>query len=409
MRNRFVSGTLAVPVFVALTLCARAADGPGWPGWRGPNRDGRSLDRRLLRQWPAAGPRRLWHATGIGEGFSGVAVADGRVYATGKIGSDLVISTFDENGNRGWRAAHGKAWAKNYPGSRATPTISQGRLYLLSGVGRIGCFDAASGRRVWAREMRDFGGRAGGWGYAESVLIARNLAIVQPGGQNCLVALDKSSGQTLWQSPGNGGPAHYSSAILAIQDRVPMIIAANGAGLYAVQPRDGKVLWQHDFSASNTANCPTPVYVDGFVFWATGYGKGGICLEVGTRGRQALIRERWRTRSFDCHHGGYVVDDGYIYGNHGGGWVCAELRSGRVMWEEAGVGKGSVCYADGMLYMFSENGGRVALAEATPRGYRARGGFRVQGNGPSWAHPAVVNGRLYLRYGDNLYCYKVAK
>jgi len=110
-----------------------------------------------------------------------------------------------------------------------------------------------------------------------------------------------------------------------------------------------------------------------------------------------------------CHHGGYVIHEGYIYGNNGGGWACLDLRTGKRMWNERGVGKGSLCYADGMLYLFGEKGGRVGLAKASPDGFEMSGQFSVEGSGTSWAHPVVVGGRLYLRYADNLYCYDVKK
>jgi outer membrane protein assembly factor BamB len=109
----------------------------------------------------------------------------------------------------------------------------------------------------------------------------------------------------------------------------------------------------------------------------------------------------------NCHHGGYVILNGYIYGNNGGGWVCLDLKTGQKKWEAKGVGKGSVCYADGMLYLFGENGGKVGLAPATPSGFKLTGQFSVAGTGPSWPHPVVVRGRLGLRYADNLYCFDV--
>jgi outer membrane protein assembly factor BamB len=171
-----------------------------------------------------------------------------------------------------------------------------------------------------------------------------------------------------------------------------------------VRASDGQVRWSNAFSADNTANCPTPVCSDDFVFWANGYGKGGICMRLTADGG---AEEAWTTHDMDCHHGGYIVDGGYIYGNHGGGWSCLELSSGVKKWQHPGPGKGSLCWADGMLYLFSENGGQAALATCSPDGLVIKGRVKVEGSGPSWAHPVVIGGRLYLRYDTNLYCFDV--
>ena len=394
-------------VGVGFQVSAQSKSSPRWSGWRGGRRDGKSRDTGLLKSWPDGGPERLWQVRGLGEGFSGPAIAYDTVYITGGVDGKLIIFAYDLRGRLRWQKEHGEAWTRSYPGARATPTLSKGKLYLLSGPGKLGCYDAKSGRRVWSKEMRSFGGKPGGWGYAESVLIASKYAFVVPGGTNCMVALDKQTGKVLWQSEGNGGQPHYGSSILAIQDKVPMVIGSSRNGLFAVHPKNGRVLWRNDFSSGNTANCPTPAYSDGYLFWATGYGKGGICLRLNVSNSNVTARQAWRTRDMVCHHGGYLIHDGYIYGNNGGGWACLDLKTGEKMWSDRGVGKGSVCYADGMLYLFGEKGGRVGLAKASPDGFRMSGQFSVKGSGPSWAHPVVVGGRLYLRYADNLYCYDV--
>ena len=150
---------------------------------------------------------------------------------------------------------------------------------------------------------------------------------------------------------------------------------------------------------------PTPAYSDGHVFWANGYGKGGVCVKLEGRGQAS---EAYTTREMECHHGGYIIENGYVYGNHSGGWTCLELRTGEKKWHERGVvGKGSLCWADGMLYLFSENDGKAALATCSPEGLEIKGQVKVDGEGPSWAHPVVIGGRLYLRYDTTLYCFDV--
>lgn len=377
-----------------------------WPDWRGPHRDGKSPDTGLLKQWPSEGPKQLWKVDGIGVGFSSVAVAAGKIYITGDKDGKLMIFAFDLDGKPLWKAEHGPG--RGGPdGSRASAVIDSGNLYLLNGNGLVGCYDAASGDQKWSRDSKEFGGSPGGWGYAESVLIHKNKAIFKPGGKNCIVALDKANGEPLWKSTGfNAGPEYGSSIVVTFEGRT-MIVTGTSRGIFAVDDETGKMLWSNDWSAGNTANCPTPAYSDGYIFWSNGYGRGGICLKLKKDGDDVAAEVAWKTHDLVCHHGGYVIHEGQIYGNHEGGWACLELATGKRMWRERAVGKGSLCFADGMLYLFSESGGQAGLATCSPAGLEMKGKVKVKGNGPSWAHPVVVGGRLYLRYDTNLYCFDV--
>jgi outer membrane protein assembly factor BamB len=380
---------------VALETVSRSND---WSGWRGSNRDGKSSDVGLAKQWPEAGPPKLWQVDTIGAGYSSAIVVDGSIYITGKKDGRCVITCLDLDGNPRWEIDHGPAWSGGSGGARggtrATPVIEHGRLYFVSGPGKIGCYDATNGSEVWTVDMKKFGGASGGWGFSEAPLPLQDVIIVSPGGKQSLVALDKQTGATKWTSPGNGGGAQYASAIHVVHDGFSMIIQGNHGGLFAVDARDGRVLWTNIFSAGNPANCPTPSYSDGYVFWANGYGQGGICLKLERDGENITARQVYQTKKMNCQHGGFVIHNGYIYGNHDGGWNCIELSSGKVMWSARGPGKGSLCLADGMLYLFGEKGGQVQLAAAEPDAFKSFGSFQVQGQGPSWAHPVVTGGRL---------------
>ena len=378
-----------------------------WPCWQGPNRDGKSPDTGLLKEWPAGDPELLWQVNGIGNGFSTVSVSGGMIYTTGDVDDKLMLFAFDMNGKPKWKVPADKAYTRSHPGSRSTPTIDNGKLYLLSGNGIFTCFNSKTGKQNWAKDLRSFGGRPSKWGYAESVLIYNDLAIVKPGGDNCIMAFNKTTGETVWQSKGFRAGPEYSSCIAFTYDQVPMIATGSRAGVVCVSAKTGDLLWNNSWCTNNTANCPDPVYTDGFVFWANGYGKGGICLKLSTSNGKVSAREVWTTRDMDCHHGGYIVHEGHIYGNHNGGWSCLELKTGQQKWYEKAVGKGSLCFADGMLYLFGERGGRAALATCSPDSMEIKGTMSVQGTGTSWAHPVVIGGRLYLRYADNLYCFDV--
>jgi outer membrane protein assembly factor BamB len=395
----------SLAVLMVLVSAGTAAESE-WPSWQGPNYDGKSPDTGLLKQWPDKGPKLLWKAGGIGVGFSSVAVAEGKVFVTGDEDGKLKLFAFDSEGKRLWDATLGEG--RGGPdGSRGSPVIDGGNLYLLGGNGRIGCYDAKDGQKKWTREAKEFGGKPGGWGYAESVLINKNMAIFKPGGKHCIVALDKTNGETIWQSTGFDAGPEYGSCIPVTFQGQEMIVTGTSRGIFAVDAADGKLLWSNDWSAHNTANCPTPVYSDGYIFWANGYGKGGICLKLAKKDGKITADVAWKTHDMVCHHGGYVIHDGYIYGNHDSGWNCLDLKTGKKQWSEKAVGKGSLCFADGMFYLFSENGGQAGLADCSPKGLELKGKVKVKGNGPSWAHPVVIGGRLYLRYDTNLYCFDV--
>ena len=417
-------------VLVASILVCQAAAQLGakspadWPQWRGPNRDGKSPDKGLLKSWPTDGPKQIWKITGIGQGFSNVSIGGGLIYTTGRkeagnpthvpaaksafsrTGQRLYMTAIDMQGKVKWSKDVTEAYVRSYKGARATPTYDNGNLYLETGKGVVGCYDAKTGQTKWTRNMKEFGAKRVQWGFAESVLIVADLAVVSPGGESFMVALNKATGKTVWRS-GEFGGAQYSSPIYVVLQGVPMIINGSHKGLICVHAKTGNILWTQEFAVKNIASVPTPAFSDGYVFWAVGYGKGGICVKLSVSGQKVTATEAWRTKDMDCHVGGYVILDGYIYGNHKNGWTCLDLKSGQKKWSAEGVGKGSVCYADGMLYLFGEKGGKAGLAAASPKEFKLTSTFSVAGKGPSWAHPVVNGGRLYLRYDDNLYCFNV--
>ncbi len=401
IRSSVVRLVLASTVLVLSVSILRAAD--DWPVFRGGDGQSKSPDTGLLKEWPDGGPALLWKAEDIGKGYSAVTVAGGLVYVTGDEDEKLYIRAFDLSGKEVWKKDNGPAWKASHPGSRASVTIDSGKAYLLSGVGVLGCYEAKTGRRLWYKEMKEWGGRPGGWGYAESPLVVGNAVIVKPGGKNCIVALNKMTGQQLWASQSFGGP-EYSSCTYFEHNKIPLLVTGTRSGIICVSAKTGQTVWTDGFCAGNTANCPTPIYSDGYVFWSNGYGKGGICYKLDAQGKG---QEVWRTRDLVSHHGGYLVQEGCIYGNHERGVTCLDLKTGQKKWTHDAVGKGSIAWADGMLYLFSERAGQAALATCSPDGLEIKGKVKVEGGGPSWAHPVIIGGRLYLRYDTTLYCFDI--
>jgi outer membrane protein assembly factor BamB len=348
----------------------------------------------------------LWQVNNLGGGWSSVAVADGCVYTTGNAGDKQMLICLDLNGRDKWRVAQGPKCRQRYDGARSTPTVDGDRVYVTGGNGLVTCHRTDNGRIMWQRDMAtEMRGSVGGWLYSESVLILDDLAIVTPGGNNAIVALSKMSGGETWKSD-VAAKAGYSSCIAVSEGGSTIIVNGSQSGLLVVDAKTGREIYTHDFAVNNTANVPTPAYVDGHLFWSVGYGKGGVCLKADQKGGKWSFEEIWRTRELNCHPGNYVVADGLVYGKGRRGLSCIDLKTGQTRWQER-IGTGQLCWADGMLYVFSDSGGRITLVAPSAEGANAAGTFQVAGQGNSWAHPVVIGGRLYLRYDTNLYCYNV--
>jgi outer membrane protein assembly factor BamB len=233
--------------------------------------------------------------------------------------------------------------------------------------------------------------------------------IVTPGGPEAgVVALDKMTGRTVWTARELHDEAGYSSAIVAdIQGVRTIMTLTSGAGV-GIRASDGKLMWRYERAANYTANVATPVFFDNKVFYTSSYGTGGGLLSLRAQAGEVRSQEVYFTRSMENHHGGVVLVDGYLYGFHDSILVCLEFATGKVMWRHRSVGKGSLMYANGDLYVLSENN-VVGLAEASPSGYSEKGRFFILDQGlPSWAHPVVSNGRLYIRNQGTLASYDIA-
>jgi outer membrane protein assembly factor BamB len=408
----------------AAPAAARAA--ADWPTWRGPKRDGHSPDTGLLRQWPQGGPRMVLNARNLGRGFSSVAVTGGRIYTMGdRNGAQHLIALSDSDGRELWAVRVGPVWDDEYAGPRATPTVDDGMVYALGTEGDLIAVDANTGQERWRRSfVRDFGGRMmSGWKYAESPLVDGDRVVVTPGGRDAIiVALNKKTGQDIWrakmgsfQSRGPEG-AGYSGIVISNGGGVKQYIQLTGRGVISVRASDGWFMWGYGRVANDVANISTPIVSGDHVFASTGYGTGAALLKINRDGDRTNVSEVYflDPGTFQNHHGNMVLVGSHIYGGHGhnrGIPIALDLASGKIAWggdiRNAGQGSAAVSYADGHLYFRYQNG-VMMLIEATPQGYREKGSFAIPNvNNPSWSHPVIIGGRLYLREQDNLYVYDV--
>ena len=401
---------LAAAVFLGMTVVHAAAD---WPQWQGPDRTRMSKETGLLKEWPTGGPRVIWTANNLGTGYGSMAVAGDRVFVQGARGNNsFVIALNRADGKEVWSKALGpietRMRTERGAGPRGTPTVDGDRLYVLTENGDLACFKT-DGSSVWQLNiLKEFGGSQLQWLISESPLIDGPHLVVTPGGPGAgMVKLDKMTGKTVWRSKELSETAAYSSIVAADVQGIRTYLTFTATAGVGVRASDGKLMFRYPKAANNVANVATPVYSDNKVFFASAYGTGGGRLDLTVRDGEVAATETYFTREMKNHHGGMVLVDGYLYGYNDLILTCLEFATGKMMWRDRSVGKGSVTYADGHLYVQSENN-TVGLVEATSAGYREKGRFEIPDKGQmSWAHPAISDGRLYVRNQDSLLVYDI--
>lgn len=404
---------LIVPVTAICVLSLSAAVSnrtlDDWPQWRGVNRDGKSAERGLLKSWPQGGPKLAWQTSGAGEGYSSFSVAGGKLYTLGARGGTEYVMAFGEaTGKKLWEVAHGARFSNDRgDGPRATPTVEGNRLYAYGASGDLAAMDAATGKVAWKiNVLKQFGGGNITWGLSESPLVLQDRIIINAGGPKAsIVAVDKANGNVLWRSQGD--QAGYSSAILHEVGGIPQAVVFTAERVVGVDTRDGRLLWSYHRVSNQTANIATPIARGNYVFLSSDYGTGAALLELRPNGKSIDAREVYFTREMRNHHASSVLVGDHLYGFSSAILTAMKFDTGEVAWRDRSVGKGSVIFADDRLYLFSENG-VVGLAEANPAGYREHGRFQIRtGSLPTWSHPVVANGKLFLRDQDTIYAYDV--
>lgn len=397
-----------------VTSIAFGADSyPSWPQFHGPNRDNHSTEKGLLKKWPENGPTLIWTARGLGHGYSTVSIAAGMIYTAGSIEKDTVITAMNMDGKILWQVKNGPGWTGDRPGTRSTPTIDGNRLYHQSPIGNLVCLDAKTGKKIWGlNTLKKFKSKTNMWALAESLLVDGERLICCPGGpQTSMVALDKNTGSVIWTAPSTKDLAGYSSPTLIEYQGLRIIITLTAKSLIGVNADTGEQQWHIEHKSYADENVMMSIFHEGQVFVST-LKAGSVKWKMNVKDGKASLEELWRTQELDCHHGGVLLLDGNLHGNstfrNSKLWVCLDWQTGEKKYMDKGVGKGSLTYADGMIYTLSENS-VMGLVRPTAAGYELVSSFDIPegGKGNSWAHPVVCAGRLYIRHGDFLYVYNV--
>ena len=400
--------TLLVTLSLAVGVIGFAAD--DWPQWRGPRRDGVSAETGLLRDWPAGGPRLAWRVNGAGDGYSSFSVAGGRLFTLGARQNTEYVFAFDAaTGKKVWEVANGRRFNNDRgDGPRSTPTVDGDRVYVFGSSGDMTVLDAATGKVFWTQNLlQKYGGSNINWGLSESPLVMNDRIIVSPGGRGAsVVALRKADGSLIWKSQSD--EPGYSSALLHTVGSLQEAILFTAERAIGVDVNDGRLLWSYNRVANRTANIATPIARGNHVFLSSDYGTGAALLALTADGPKVRASEVYFTNEMRNHHASSVLVRDHLYGFSSSILTAMHFETGKVAWRDRSVGKGSLVFADERLYLFSENG-VVGLAEANPEKYVERGRFQLRtGNLPTWTHPVVSGGKLFIRDQDILYAYDVA-
>ena len=390
--------------------------------WRGPERDGIYPEKGLADVWPATGPQLLLAIDGIGTGWSSPVTNEKAIYVTGKKDSLEYLTSIDFTGKINWQVSFGIRWPAAYPDSRCTPTLEGNKVYVQSGTGRMSCFDATTGKLIWSVEVdKIFKCFYDVYGAAEAPLIIDNKVISSPMGTvSGVVALDKNTGKEIWQSKPIYGRRSFASPILYKYKNFKYILTQSNEQLVAVNADNGEIMWTYQrfkgrtekhFGWNTVVN--TPIYKDDEIFITKGYHDPSIMLKMAPDGKSVYVK--WKNPVLDCHIGGVVLLDGYIYGsnwisNDMGNWACEKWDNGQKMFETNWINKGSIIFADKKFYCLEEKSGNVALIKPNPNKFELVSSFKVnKGSGMYWAHPMINDGKLFIRHGTFLLVYNIKK
>lgn len=393
---------LHIHLTLALCLTAGVVAAADWPQFRGPNRDGISPEPAVLKSWPASGPKVLWKAP-LGEGYSQVVSAKGRLYTLAQQGEDQVAVAFDgATGKQLWRSRIDREYNDGQgDGPRSTPTVDGELVYALSAHGKLAALRTGNGQVAWQHDLRaEYGANPPQWGVSTSPLVEGNLLIVNVGGSGnkSIVAFDKTNGKPVWTSQGDG--AGYSAPIAITVRGVRQVIVFTADAILSISPKDGRLFWRSGWKTDYDVNAATPIFLaPDKLFVSSGYGTGSALLQI----NRSNVTEVWRSRGMKNQFSSSVLHDGVLYGFDDATFKAIDAATGKERWKQRGFGHGSLILAGGHLIVLSDRG-KLALVQATPEAYRELGNAQVL-EGKCWTSPSLADGRLYVRNEEQLIAY----
>jgi outer membrane protein assembly factor BamB len=404
--------TIPAPITPTPPITTGTAD---WTNWRGPNFEGKSQTKGIQNNW-SKGLKRLWNVNYLCQdnataSWATPVIQGNRLIVPGRDEkNDLVFCINAETGELIWEGKYeAEAGTSHGPGSRATPFINENRVYTFGRSGDLVCWQLEDGKLLWRKNVKEAGGSEPQWGFSTTPLVIDNKVIVQGGGKALVIAYDKLTSDLLWKSM--EGEAGYAAAItMNIENEVKLLIY-HGTGLSCLNPSDGKLLWTAPWATEYGVNATTPIVSSDIVYHTSGYKMGCEVLKVTKSGYSVL----WKSNLMEAQHSDPILIDGYIYGYSGessrnnGQFKCIELSTGKEMWSTNKIGQGTTTFADGHLICLDIKG-NLFLIQPNPSGFTKVGEIKsaiADVKNPAWTVPVVANGKLYLRYLQQLICYQL--
>jgi len=424
---------LVVCVGLLATTAVYADD---WPQFQGPDRSNVSKEKGLLDKWPMGGPKLLWTFDKAGDGYSSPAIVGEFAYITGADKTDSHIICIEvKTGKEKWRTKlstrfgfKGNQWGD---GPRAAPSVVDGLVYALDGDGEFVCVNAETGKEAWRVSLTKvysgqvnpvaFGGKDDifAWGFSAAPLVDGDQVVIQCGGpKGNLLALNRKTGDKIWQSLGFNDQASYAAPVAADIGGVHQYIVLVNRGVAGIDAKTGKELWFHAKSFTDVL-IPTPIVDKNFVYVNNGMDSVGCeLIEVTAAGGKFTTKKVYNNKNMKSINGGLAQVDGHIYGySDKRGWIAQDFAKGAVKWSNKNdFGSGTLTAAEGHLYLYGEDDGMVMLIEADPAAWKDKGSFTIPKktanksvSGKNWTYPVVANGRLCIRDQELLFCYDIKK
>jgi outer membrane protein assembly factor BamB len=388
--------------------------------WRGANRDGKFEGTDLLKEWPEQGPKKLFVVEGLGKGHSSAIASKDRIYTTGIKDSSEYLSCMDMTGKLLWQKSYGKCWQKSYPDARCTPTLDQGRIYVITAMDNLVCFDALNGDIIWQVDVHaEYATEWDMFGVSESVVVhGEHLLITTGGKETTVIALNKNDGTLVWKSKPLNTMKGNMAPVLIQHCGGEYLITATKTHLISVDANSGEIMWTYHYNHLNNGDnatilANTPLYKDSCLWVSNGWNEPSVMLRIANDGKS--VTEVFRDHTFDNQNHGNILHDGYVYGSNftgrnSGKWLCMNWKTGEILWIEDFHTKGPIMFADGMLYILDEKRGNIGLVEPSPKEFKLISSFRItDGKGPFWARPVVFNNMLLVRHGEALIAYDIKK
>lgn len=388
----------------AMTLAAPAR--AQWNQWGGPNRDFHADSKGLAKTWPKNGPRKVWERP-LGDGYSGIAVVDGVLYTMHGNGKKETACALDgKTGKPLWEHSYAIKLQSEMDrsfgiGPRSTPLVVGDRVYTAGISAVLTCMDRQSGSPVWSHDLlADHGGTKLYWGWSASPIAYKNTIIIPVGGKgHGVIAFDQNDGKVVWAA--TDFDASYGSPILIKVDGEEQLVCFVGGHIIGLDPATGAQKWQHAHETSYNVNASTPIWGDdNILYCSSAYGTGsrGLQLSRGADG-QTTVKELWRQRKMQVHHGSAIRIGDLVYGSSGDNgptMTCAvNIKTGELAFRQRGVAKGTWLLADGKLILLDEDG-NLSIGTPTDKGVELHATADILQK-VSWTVPTLVGKTLYVR------------